>query len=744
MGTLSFAAGTWTLTNWGFSPSDISVIFGAGRTVCTWVMAKLKDQSLLDFMRVTPEDLVPRKGLIDINALHQRWDVSITLLQNGKRFKIDGRGRTIVENMGKFSWLMTLIVSGLDASLGVGDVYKVMAAFLTSLFQEQVDGLDYLLRELPQHIQGWISAACVRNILTRAREEWAILAARGEHFPGQIPSSDVAEIQQFLIWLVGARKQEHEKIFKTNSTDVFSLALVLQAIGLDIMTACNNFDHDESQLVVVFTEDMVSRACELFKREIHEHRRGMRIPLDSMEECVSVWPGTSEQNNKRRKLFIDGKKAASELSFRCMRTPVSTLKNPEIVYAIINDSSKRMDHVDDEIYRLTEDLFPLTTFKTVQGLRDIIADRLVPPNDSTLLDQLCFDHEVLAEVQLFTMGFYYALLKALLDTSELKLQEAYGSWKWYDHELLHQIRDILRETRYTRKLKKLTLKPIAGIKRNGILMLMAIFFAGAEKEQIVLVSEGAIGLHGKLSILSSSALGNGDNSEKVSKFFLLDVDATAIPSNARGLVIGATNHSAVNMRLVPDEDRLIRIEDMKPNGLEVDFTSHIEPDWEYDVQSCYVVFRYRGRIIRRLSPLAVDLALLPETEQHHRTSSAMGPEPPVGDPAQSAVLLGDIEAFSSGYLGHSLDMEPYKPDLPTITVATRGRCKARTCLRTIYYFENYKLLNIRNPFPSAKWIHESEHGETTTVTSREAIILYRPTTGSLEEREETTRRIIIA
>ncbi|KAL0263014.1 hypothetical protein SLS55_001989 [Diplodia seriata] len=49
------------------------------------------------------------------------------------------------------------------------------------------------------------------------------------------------------------------------------------------------------------------------------------------------------------------------------------------------------------------------------------------------------------------------------------------------------------------------------------------------------------------------------------------------------------------------------------NGLPLvsnkDFTVHIEPDWDYDANTCLVVYRFKGRIIHRLNPRQVDLAL---------------------------------------------------------------------------------------------------------------------------------------
>lgn len=124
---VSFTANSLALANWGFSASDIAAIAGAGRNVGTWVMAQIRDQNLLDFVRVDPEDLIPRKGIIDPTALHKRWDIALTLLQNGRKCSIKNLGTPLVESMPRFSWFMTLIVSGLDASLKLTHLRKLIS-----------------------------------------------------------------------------------------------------------------------------------------------------------------------------------------------------------------------------------------------------------------------------------------------------------------------------------------------------------------------------------------------------------------------------------------------------------------------------------------------------------------------------------------------------------------------------------------------------------------------------------------
>lgn len=69
---VSFASGTITLANWGFGAGDIAVIAGAGRAVGNWLMPQRRDRALLDFFAVQPEDILQRKGLMDVVALHKR------------------------------------------------------------------------------------------------------------------------------------------------------------------------------------------------------------------------------------------------------------------------------------------------------------------------------------------------------------------------------------------------------------------------------------------------------------------------------------------------------------------------------------------------------------------------------------------------------------------------------------------------------------------------------------------------
>ena len=93
---LSFSLGTGALLSWGFSAGDIAVMAGAGRAAGTWLVAQLKDRALIDFLSVDVDEIVTRRGLVDVNTLHQRWDRKLTLLQNGRPVSIVHPGARLV------------------------------------------------------------------------------------------------------------------------------------------------------------------------------------------------------------------------------------------------------------------------------------------------------------------------------------------------------------------------------------------------------------------------------------------------------------------------------------------------------------------------------------------------------------------------------------------------------------------------------------------------------------------------
>ena len=698
--SLAWATGSSTLAQWGFSAGDIAAIAGAGRSVGTWLMAQSKDRMLLDFLQTEAHDVIKRRGLIDRVALHERWDTRLFLLQNGRRRIIETAGGKTVENMDKFTWLMTLFVASLDAAFSVSNVRKVMTEFLTMLFSEHVDGLDYLLHELPRHVEGWMSIAITRNIAARARAEWFTLANRGVHEPGLIPTGDVGEIVRLLNWITTSREQK----FFTSSGDAYALSIVMHAIGIDLLsTGGAASEQDESRLVVCLVTDPISTSTKGQFQRLNE-RTGMRVPLQCMEECVSVWPGTPAENNERRGVFNDGARAAEGLVLE-MGRPYRERDGALVLWYQVDghreDSNRRIDTL---VHRLAKELFPVTTPGVETCLRSIAEDLKeagllegLKGDFGPIVQHIARNPAILVRLQTFVMGYYYNLLHRLVNISQLSIPQALGSWAWSDIRMITQIGNILSTCRIN------VIAPHWQGGRNfykhGIMRLLAMFFAGAEEEQINLIVSGVVGVHGKLSLLNASLFGDIDTISKAGTFFLMDVDPTCIPSTSRGIVTSSQRRVRVEQSVIDSSGiEICQIDDRGRHDFD-DLTSHIEPDWDYDIQMTTVVFRYLGRFVRRVSPTDCEYAIsedalnLPSWFVDRKAVDVLANEnlDRVRDPWS--------HNYTSGFIPGPIPRKEGFGELgPPTLISTGGREKFRTCLRAWYWSNGFHALPFGTPY----------------------------------------------
>ncbi|RYP41940.1 hypothetical protein DL767_000677 [Monosporascus sp. MG133] len=743
--SLSFTANSLTLANWGFSAGDIATLAAAGRAAVTWATNNFKDRGLLEFMKVDAEDLVPRKGLIDPVALHKRWDVRMTLLQNGERVVIEGPSGPVVENMNIFSWFMTIITSAMDATLQRSSIKQAMSSFLTALFKEHVDELDYLQRELPHHIQGWISAAVVRNIISQARTVWHRLLDRELRLPGDIPKEDVPEIVRFLVWLAGANKQKECKRFETTSSDVFAFAIILESIGLDVIDAIGETEDEveaiESRLVVKFTPGAIatgSTSDEEARSVLSRQRKcsGMRIPLQCMEECVSIWPGTADQNNQRRVLFKDGLTASETLCVTAYQS-ASNGKRPSPAYMLSDKTHRDIGRTDTAVYRIVSECFPIPTPALIDAISQILRQNpeLHDRERLGIFRQLEENPESLSKVQVFVLGYYYGMLRKFLDDSKLSILEAYGSWRWFDARLLSRLRMVLSE--YSGPIERGTsITAIhsggAFLGQEGILKLLGMFFAGAEEDQLRALDKSAVGIHGKISVVANSLLGSINFKSSATHFCLLDTDPTAIPSNARGIISSGIQDSNIPKPLMLSDDHLQDIDKVDRKRIGEDFTSHIEPDWENDVQQCQIVFRYKGRLVGRMAPTTLE-------EVWTKVTTKKGPQMSQGPPSSAKVYVAEIDTLVYNCPQPDFGSEEFDPDQPSILIPTQAMTKARTFLLAHYCRTGYFRAELVDPWPEIGWNPE----RSGQVDSDLPIILYSDFSYCIPNEVLDTGRVII-
>jgi hypothetical protein len=677
---LSFVGGTVTLANWGFSVGDIAVMAGAGRKATTWVFAQFKDQNLMDWLGVDVDTLLKRKALCDTAELHSRWDKKITLIQNGQKTSITSKAGTkvpVIESMGRFTWMMTLLTAALDATMQKSTMHELLVRFLLKLFEDNESGEEFLKNEAAQHIQGWLSAACVRSIALKARNVWDSLEKKEQHQPGYIPHAELDAIYHFLLWLVAGK----DNVYRTPSTDIFCLAVVLEQIGLKIKTTLKaNETFDEADVVIVWDNQLAPTAL---VRAYSKFRPGMRIPLSHMEEVASMFP-RSEDRNKLRGLFVLGMKAV-ELDGIILQ-PAAFQENlprvkgspfleseQDLYYEVKITSRGAIPKLVDDIHRISGWLLPVESPAACTRLMEVVDELSQSSGEEHNIHTLAFSldnqqensrsfglkmdydyGDALIHLQAYFLGYWYNLLLPLLDTSQLDSQEGFGSWSWADLECLDFIREMVRTRMHqrTKNGKRVFLY------RHEVLKLTAYLFGGAEIGQIRRAMYGSVGIIGKIPVLYSSLVRG--RPKNFGKFSLLDIDASAIPSSDSGIVMPGDAKAARFLKstevtnrstaILPQMLQDVQVESLvQANVGEEDFTLHIEPDWYNDSQTCLVVYRHKGRVITRANPRQIDLALarhIFDKEAEEVVADCDDNSPPYQTPTDCEMM--QLSAFQGG------------------------------------------------------------------------------------------------
>ena len=606
---VSFQPNSWQLANWGFLAGDIAALAGAGRGVITWLSASGRDRALLDFMKTSFSDVGMRRCLIERGRLNERWSTQIILFQNGRRCIFTPAGKSIeIENVDDFTWIMTTIVACLDVMVVNSVLHNIVLQLLIRVFEDNSLGVEYLEHEIPNHIQGWRSTACVRGMISNAQSIWRTLEEQGRHLPGFAPPSEGEEIIRMLHWLLTGKSAR----YSTSSSDAFSLAVLLADLGFDLLRTGNPDDiFSEANVAVIFDTSSVPATGN--NASISQRRYGMRIPLQSPEECISLWPGpsASAKNNYRRQIFVNGMEIGADLRFDTEYDGDGL----EWKYNVYSKSSGRLGRSDPDAYRLVHKYLLLETKQSLNGILELIQSWSLDSKEQGRVVRCLelgkvseYDMEYQADLQVFLLGYYYGGLMPLMNFTQLSTQEALGSWTWYDLVFLNGIAGLVKSCResyrdaYISSAKSITEpgEPGAGniqIPRIDLIKLAAYLFAGAENDQMSGLGDlthDAYGLNAKLVLLSASLIGL----DRVGELELFDIDPTCIPSDHRG-IIRAGRQTKCTTSLVTSANALHFRDEL---GDVQDFTAHLQPAWGFDPNRCLVTFRDNGRLVHKIHP----------------------------------------------------------------------------------------------------------------------------------------------
>lgn len=679
--SLTFGTGSLALASWGFSVGDIAALAGAGRKIGTWLTAHLSDRALFDWMDTDVDTIFTRRGLLDVEQLHRRWDQKIVLLQNGEVRTFEPPAAETacrLNRMDRWTWLMTLITAALNAAASSADMREVVTKVLLRAFDDWAESQEFIRREIPSHLAGWSSAACVRGISLRARDTWAVLCGQGKHPEGYIPSSENSQLVQFIMWLInGHGNDKDSKRYHTASADIFSFAMLLEDLGVLLKTTEDSASHfDETHPVVQWSSKLPYSVQNADAKR--QRRSGMRIPLAFIEEAGSIFPNIRNEIREIMKEAIDavrndGIKLFSYLPFEdpTYAQGPSSMEQTNLEYQFSSSSDTPIPRLEGDLRRFVNWFMMEPSPAVCKALLNVIArmtdeekenSKMVAfaldnqeQSDDRLHDSRLVTHDygdAVTSIQAFVLGYWYALLAPLLDTSQMPWQEAFGAWGWSDMKCLNFIRQCVTSKRRVDAKNK---NSACSLRRFEVLKLVSYLFGGADLPVAQSVKVDALGVHGKLSVLHTSLLGSWDTG----KFALLDIDSTCIPSSTSGIVLpgrprALTRQDSSNVRTNKVADLLWS--EIEP-GKGPDFTTHIEPDWDYDSQTCLLTYRYRGRVIHRMDPRQLDVVLTRQQAakvwSNDTDQNAPGQDPPY-HPA-TEYCWAPLTAFFGGNTIHPAD-----------------------------------------------------------------------------------------
>lgn len=630
---------------------------------------------MVEFLKVDIDTIITRKGRIDMVELHKRWDRRLTLFRNGRPIVVEHPGFSqipVVENMDKFTWFMTLVLATLDATIGSSFVQGFVADLLSRLFQDSPEGMEYLMRETPQHLQGWRSSACVRGMILKTEQLWKQLAQRGEHWTGWIPPADFEETMRLLLWLTADSSRQ----FTTASTDTFCFAMILREIGMEQITTVKiiddeiDLDTNESDIYVVLDtrwSSMPSREANVAE----DTRNGMTVPLNHMEECMSLWPTGQEFATHLRVWFENGVEAVRNDG---LVITAPNIQNWDFDYLV----SKRKPlqrtanfRSDNLTHRVIKNFLPGVSDRAGWQIQELLCgwderqreDLKTYTENKTKVATLYLRPAALAELQAFLLGYYYELLRPLVDCSRLSVQEVHGAWGYTSSAFLTAVsrlkRHAINHPLNDRSQHEEGREPCQFFQREAILYLVAFLFAGAGPSSEAFVrgstsvaitsAASTIGILSKLTVLPMVMLGSQLEPQHAWKLCLLDCDTSFIPCNTSGCVQEGLRSFLIATDVDASTETNFQGRELRhrfdPDNTE-DFKPHIEPDWDNDVQCSILVYRHKGRIVYSM-PFSSILAALSRDESLYRASITDSHSQPVPEAARACGLQERVDNWAT-------------------------------------------------------------------------------------------------
>ena len=607
--SLQVTTGSGSLLAVGFGIADIATLVALARRTGNWFAAASGDAELLADSGLDELDILTRGGSVDMARFNKRWGRRLRTLMDNQPQIIDGpEAEEVLGELTRLTAYMTCIVAVLDELSSEQVTRQTVRLLLKALLRPTERGEDFMATQFNNRLNSWRSNAKIRGLALECRKIRLELINDQILLNGSMLVGENNKMAEALHWLLAGNTNR----YVTNSSDITGAMICLEHLGFDVISvegpgldpdppergcrvvysphAISGSENDKYRSLVAWT---LVRAPSTIVSLDHPHESLTKFPIDgsTAARCRQAWKAGA---NAARFLEIEleipdpGRiKNAHDLRYRIIDHGTEPVRNNEGIFQLAFAHALA---VNQEICQGLQ-----TVMKEPEEVLNWIHGQTTDPMSSS--PHVSYraklgknESDAFNVFQAFIMGYYYAVFLSLVDTTTLEMRTVDGSWGYCSAEFLKSMREFCRDSAQK------------GFSRQELIQILAqLLFSHKIDVQNPAREQWCVGVVNKRTLLAQSLLGICKTPRDIGRFVLLDVDVGGIPT-VRGLIMPGHAPSFIHTSGNVDNPKQIQ-----ERGPDVDFTSHVEADWDGNAENILLSFRYKGRRVGSVNPCVADL-----------------------------------------------------------------------------------------------------------------------------------------
>ena len=608
--SLQVTAGYGSLVSLGIGLADVFTLITLASRLGNWWTTSSGDAGFLDLLEEDEQNLLSRRGLIDLARFNKRWGKSLNLLADGKPQRLQGPNvEQVLGELSRFTACVTCIVAVLFECMEESTARIVLKQLLLRLVRTTERGGDLLASQLTVRLNAWRSNAKVRGLSIECQRLRAELVQQNLMLDGFVPTREKDNVVQALHWLLAGDTE----LFTTNSSDVAALVMCLEHLCFDLVSVeWPDKNPPERACRLVYKPNLLTTGSNATRRaeaEILVRPPSTTVSLLHPEESLTTFPITANCANRCRLAWKNGARAARYLRIQVAIPSKAQVRNAhDLHYSFVNLGGES-ERIETEVFALCLAYGLVPNQELCQALKEALSRESeetlnwvkCQTEENILATDTQINHywktdpvkvEAFTVCQAFFMGYYYAAFLSIVDTSSLEIQTVDGAWGYRSAALLSKMRQYCHR-----------IATHGGLSREDLIIILAsLLFSHTTKIPPPRREQWCLGVIGKRTLLVNSLIGSCKSPADIGRFVLLDVDVGSIPADISGLVKPGVPESPTHQLTEKPA-----VENIRERGPDMDFTKHIEADWDGNPETILLCFRYNGRRIGSVNPAVADV-----------------------------------------------------------------------------------------------------------------------------------------